>query len=233
MLLALQDIDTAVDRDRHRRAVLPERAEIAAVEQKVAELRRDADSVVAARDEVARRQAAVEEELASTEERAAAVNRRLYSGEVSASRELQAMAADADSLTARASHLEDEVLEILDEREPLDRRVLDLVAEISALAQRREEAAASLAAAEAEVDRDLADLARRRQDAAAPIPSGLMATYEQLRAHLGGVAVARLVGTHCDGCHLTLSATELDRIRHLPPGEYITCEHCGRILVRP
>jgi predicted nucleic acid-binding Zn-ribbon protein len=25
---------------------------------------------------------------------------------------------------------------------------------------------------------------------------------------------------------------ELDRIRHLPPEEVVTCEQCGRILVR-
>jgi uncharacterized protein len=59
----------------------------------------------------------------------------------------------------------------------------------------------------------------------------LLATYERLRARLGGVGVARLVGTHCDGCHLTLSAVELDRVRHLPDGEVYTCEQCGRILV--
>lgn len=232
-LLALQDIDTSIDRDRHRRANLPERAEVVAVDQKISELRAEAEAAVAARDAVAQRQAAIEEELAVTEERAAAVNRRLYSGEVSASRELQAMAADADSLTARASHLEDEVLEILDEREPFDRRVVDLAAGIAGLVERRDGAAAALAAAEAEVDRDLADLAGRRQAAAASLPAAMLATYEQLRPRLDGVAVARLVGDHCDGCHLSLSATELDRIRHLPPGEMATCEQCGRILVRP
>jgi len=232
-LLALQDLDTAIDRDRHRRANLPELAEVAAVDQKIAEMRAEANEAVAARDAVARRQADVEAELATAEERAAAVNRRLYSGEVTASRELQAMAADADSLTARASHLEDEVLEILDEREPLDRRVADLAAGVAGLAGRRDEAAGVLVAAQGDVDRELAELVGRRDAAAAAVSPGLLATYEQLRSRLGGVAVARLVGDHCDGCHLSLPATELDRIRHLPPGEVATCEQCGRILVRP
>jgi uncharacterized protein len=232
-LLALQDIDTAIDRDRHRRANLPERAEVTAVDQKINEMRAEANEAVAARDAVARRQGAIEEELATTEERAAAVNRRLYSGEVTASRELQAMAADADTLKARASHLEDEVLEILDEREPFDRRVADLAASITDLAGRREEASRVLAVAESEVDRELAELAARREEAVAAVPPALLATYERLRPRLDGVAVARLVGDHCDGCHLSLSATELDRIRHLPPGEVATCEQCGRILVRP
>ena len=31
-----------------------------------------------------------------------------------------------------------------------------------------------------------------------------------LRAHLGGVGAARLVGDRCDGCHLTLPSVELE-----------------------
>ena len=70
-----------------------------------------------------------------------------------------------------------------------------------------------------------------RAEAAAPIPPELLATYDRLRARLDGVAVARLVGNHCDGCHLTLPAMELDRIRHLARARWSTCEQCGRILV--
>ena len=48
---------------------------------------------------------------------------------------------------------------------------------------------------------------------------------------LKGTGAARLVGTHCDGCHLELSSGEVEKIRALPPGEVATCEQCGRILV--
>ncbi len=89
-----------------------------------------------------------------------------------------------------------------------------------------------MAQAEAAIDAELADLGRRRAELAELVPDDLRATYDRLRARLGGVAVARLVGNHCDGCHLTLSAVELDRIRHLPDTELVTCDHCGRILVR-
>ncbi len=63
------------------------------------------------------------------------------------------------------------------------------------------------------------------------MPDNLLATYERLRTRLGGIGVARLVGNHCDGCHLALSAVELDHVRHLPEGEVYTCEQCSRILV--
>ena len=49
---------------------------------------------------------------------------------------------------------------------------------------------------------------------------------------LGGVAVAKLEGNSCRGCHLQLSAVEVGRIRKLDPDVLVHCEECGRILVR-
>jgi predicted nucleic acid-binding Zn-ribbon protein len=231
-LVALQDIDTAIDQHLHQRSHLPERTQLAAIDQQAAGLRSAAAEVTPVRDGIAERQAALEGELSATEERAAAVSRRLYGGEVSASRELQALAADIDGLKARASALEDQVLELMEEREPLDARLSDLSSELAALDQRRRDLAAALAASEGAVDEQLADLISRREAVAQAVPADLAATYDRLRARLGGIAVARLVGNHCDGCHLTLPAAELDRIRHLPDGEVVTCDQCGRILAR-
>jgi predicted nucleic acid-binding Zn-ribbon protein len=231
-LLALQDVDTALDRHHHRRAHLPERAELVAIEREAAQAEHDWYEVMAAHDVIAARQAAIEAELAATEDRTAAVNRRLYGGEVRASRELQALAADVDSLKARASVLEDQVLEQMERREPLDTQLAGLSAQLDALAARREAAAQVLAAAESTEDEELAHLDGLRAAAAASVAPELIRTYDRLRASLHGVAVARLVGGRCDGCHLTLPSMELDRIRHLPEGEWATCDQCGRILVR-
>ena len=70
-----------------------------------------------------------------------------------------------------------------------------------------------------------------RAELAAGLPADLADRYEVLRSHLGGVGAARLVGDRCDGCHLTLSSVEVERIRHLPPEEFATCPQCDRILV--
>jgi predicted nucleic acid-binding Zn-ribbon protein len=59
-----------------------------------------------------------------------------------------------------------------------------------------------------------------------------MARYERLRAKLDGVAVARLEGDLCLGCHVSLPAMEVDAIRHAPPDVVAVHEDCGRILVR-
>ena len=86
--------------------------------------------------------------------------------------------------------------------------------------------------AEAGVDEEMARLGEGRAQAAGSVPADLRASTIASGPASDGVAVARLVGNHCDGCHLTLPAMELDRIRHLPEGEVVTCEQCGRILVR-
>ena len=81
---------------------------------------------------------------------------------------------------------------------------------------------------QAEIDQEAA----ARSSEAAEIPDAALSSYDGLRARMGGVAVARLRNGTCEGCHLALSAMELDRIRHAPADELCHCEECGRILVR-
>ena len=40
----------------------------------------------------------------------------------------------------------------------------------------------------------------------------MLADYERLRDHFGGVAVARLEGRRCSGCHLDLSTSEFEQL---------------------
>jgi len=230
-LLSVQDLDTSIDQHKHRRQTLPERDELRAIDTEMDALRAESDRVGAALDVIVKRESALEAELAATEQRAAAVSRRLYGGEVSASRELQAMAADVETLKARASELEDQGLILLEEREPLDTTIDELAGRLAELDVQRGTVLDRLAEAEEKADGEIAILTRDREESAAGIAAELLANYERLRARLGGVGAARLIGTHCDGCHLTLSSVELDRIRRLGEGEVFTCEQCSRILV--
>ena len=230
-LIALQDLDTAADQARHRLAHLPEKQAADQLRAERTSLAARSQGAAAARDEVAARQAALEAQLEAAEQRRAAVSARMYSGEVSASRDLQAMSAEIDTLAARASTLEDEVLAVLEEREPLDAALDALAVEDAALAEREALALAALSEAERVTAEQLAALAPQRAAAESAVPSELLATYERLRKRLGGIGAARLVGDHCSGCHLALPATELDRIRHSEAGTIAFCDQCGRILV--
>lgn len=230
--MQLQELDSAIDRERYRHQTLPERAELAAADERARALAGRQDRLAARLASVVERQVTLENDLAHTEARADEVNKRLYGGEVSASRELQAMAADVDSLKARASSLEEQVLEIMMERDPLDGDMASMEEEKASVDGERDQILGRMAAAEAEIDRAVSALRDQRKAAAGRVPPDLLATYERLREKLGGVGAARLIGGSCTGCHLALPATELDRLKHTAPEVVVFCDQCGRILVR-
>lgn len=230
-LLAVQDRDTALDQLRHRRASLPERAALNALEDAIAGVDAALLDARAKQGDAAGRQAHLEREVGAVDARITEVEKRLYGGTVSASRELTAMSEEVEHLKARRSQLEDRELEVMEEREPLDAEVARLEAERTALSAQADDAADALVRAEAEVDREIAAVSDARSSAAADVPAELTATYEKLRVRLGGVGAARLVGSSCSGCHLALPATELDRIKKSGPDAVVFCDQCGRILV--
>ncbi|MGH9222811.1 MAG: zinc ribbon domain-containing protein [Acidimicrobiales bacterium] len=231
-LLHVQEHDTTVDQLRHRRATLPELAELGDLEERLAGVERTLAEFTIRRDEVARRQKRLEDELAGVEAKVAEVNGRMYSGAVTIPRELQAMQADIDSMRRRCSMLEDEVLEAMTERDPLDDEVTSLTAAQSRHDEDNGRLRAAIAEAQAAIDAELAAELAAREQSAATIPPDLSSLYEQLRTKLGGIGAARLVNGRCTGCHLTLPATELDRIKREAPDALIRCEQCSRVLVR-
>jgi uncharacterized protein len=231
-LLALQGLDLTIDQVRHRLAHLPERAARDEHLRSVAAFDTATAGVQARRDELAREQKRIEDEVALVEDKAKAVDAKLYSGTVTSPKELQAFQEDLDALRRRQRQLEDGVLEVMELVEPVDAELEARAAERDALDRRGAELEAALAAVEEQLSAELAATEARRAEAVADLPDEDLARYERLRRDLGGIAVARLAGSSCGGCHLQLSAVELDRIRHQAPDAWVFCEECGRLLVR-
>lgn len=231
-LLVVQEHDLALDRLRHRHATLPERAEVAAAEADLATL----DAELAAKRgplaELARTQQKYEDEAQKLANQAEAANTRLYSGEVTSPKELQALQADVDQLRRHQAAVEEQALEVMEAREPLEAEVAALEARRAARAEELRAAQAALAAAVAEVDAELAAQQRVRDESTAGVDASVLALYERCRAASGTrVGAARLVGHTCQGCHLTIPATEVDALRRAPAGTIAHCDNCGAILV--
>jgi hypothetical protein len=231
-LLEVQDHDTAVDQLRHRRSALPEQAQLAATESRLAVVENRAAEVQVGRDELGVRQSALEEQIEAARSRRSELERRMYGGQVTAARDLQAMDEEVKHLVQRISELEDREIEIMEELEPIDTELTTAGAERQTLRQERERLQAAIAEAVVDIDADIAAQSQARVEAAATVPPDLLARYERLRTQLAGTGAARLVAGSCSGCHLSLPAMEVDRIRKAPPDEVITCDQCGRILVR-
>jgi predicted nucleic acid-binding Zn-ribbon protein len=231
-LLELQGHDVHLDQLRHRRGALAERSTLAALQAQHAALQATLRSVRAERDAIAKEQKRLEDEVATLGSKAAAEDAKLYSGSVTAPKELQALQDEIAGLRRRIAALEDAVLVQMEAAEPLDAALLEHDAAEAALAAHIAEVGDALRAAEDVIDAEAAGVQARRDEAAAAVPAELLAEYESLRRRLGGVAVAKLEGSSCKGCHLQLAAVEVDRIRKLDPDALVHCEECGRLLVR-
>lgn len=231
-LLEVQEHDLALDRLRHRRATLPERTVLAATAAAIVTLEAEAGVIRAPLAELARTEERLEDEAQSLSDQAVSADKRLYSGEVTSPKELQALQADVDQLRRHQRVVEEEAIEVMEQREPLE-------TELTAIAGRHEQrsaelaaARAALAASEQEIDAEAASEREMRAAAAAPIDAPTLALYEKCRvAAASGIGAARLVGHTCQGCHLTIPATEVDRIRKAPPGTVAHCDNCGAILI--
>lgn len=231
-LLVVQDHDTRAAQLRSRRRTLPERDEAIQVASSLEAVSARWTVLDAERHRLDRDQSRLDDEIASLRAKLDHADKAMYSGAVTNPRELQALQEEAASHTRHIGQLEDQELEIMVEREPVDEGLVTLEAERAELQTRAEDVAARLTVAEAEIDAELAALEAERVAAAAVVSPDLLAEYESLRESGGGVGAARLEHGTCGGCHMKLSAVEQDRIKGLPEDATIHCEDCGRILVR-
>jgi predicted nucleic acid-binding Zn-ribbon protein len=230
-LLELQARDTAIDRLRHRRDTIPERAALDSVRTDLAAHEKQVADATDRRDEVVGEERKFDDEAGSLETKATEVERTMYSGEVTSPRELQMLQADVDQLRRHRRSLEDRELDVMERHEALDAEVRELetrVRELQAEAARLESV---LSAAEAEIDEELAGERAARDELAATVDAALLDDYERCRERARGVGAARLNGTTCQGCHLSIPSVEAERIRTSPPGTVAHCDNCGCILV--
>jgi hypothetical protein len=231
-LLTLQEHDLALDRLRHRRATLPARTTVAEAETEIATVDAESALLRGPIGELARNQERLEDEAQALAEQAKAADRKLYSGEVSSPRELQALQADIEQLKRHQRTVEERALEIMEQREPLDAQMHALLATREERSADLATARAELAEAEGEVDGEIAIEQGLRDTAAAALDRSLVALYERCRANAAsGIGAAKLVGHTCQGCHLTIPATEVDALHKAPPGTVAHCDNCGAILV--
>lgn len=231
-LLDLQALDSALDRLAHRRRTLPE---IATVDDLQARVGRLGDDIVLLQTEDAdlgREQSKIDADVDVVRSRMAKDQQRLDTGQVSSPRELENLQSEIESLHRRQGDLEDAELEIMEKREVVQQRLGEIVAERDRLELELAETAQRRDATFAEIDAEVEKTTQQRAELAAGIEAELLALYEKVRGSSAGVGAAALHRGRCEGCHLQLNTTDLNRLRDAPADEVVRCEECRRILVR-
>lgn len=229
-LAVLQEHDTAIDHLQRSLASLPERVAAHELNERRHALEARQTELVRQLDELGAVEEEVEKELAVVEQRANQLDATLRAPG-SASRDAQAIIHEIDQLREQASAIEERGLELLEQRDGLLGEQKAAQADMDAIAADAPGVLEALKQAEGAAGEELAKLRAERDEVVAGIDAGLAATYERLRGRMAGVAVARVVSGACTGCHLSLPANDLERMTKLGPGQYATCEQCGRILI--
>ena len=86
--------------------------------------------------------------------------------------------------------------------------------------------------AENELTQKVLDAQNRRLENEKGLTEEILKSYEAHRVHFPANAVVRFDGPNCNGCHMTMSAMETDRIKGLEVGAITECSECGRLVVR-
>ncbi len=230
-LIALQERDVALDVLHHRRANVPARTALEGCLTRAAALAARIGELGTRRDELARDEQRLDDEVQALQARAAQEESRLYSGEVASPRELQALQADVDQLRHHQRELENRELALMEQREPVDAELAGLEEQRRALVTEVDSIRQELEAAVGDIDAEVATEQGARDEIAAGLEGALLAEYERCRARANGVGAARLVGTTCQGCHLTIPSTEAERIKRADGARVEHCDNCGCILV--
>ena len=229
-LLQLADIDTELGRIDHRRRTMREIAEITEAERAVRVCKDTVISVETAAADLDREIARLERDVDGVRARVDRDQGLLAGGGVSAKQTVD-LQHELDTLARRQGVLEDELLEIMEQREAtganLDNAKVELDAAEATLAGatgRRDTALADLDAAEAGRRRD-------RETAVAELPADLLGLYDKLREQTG-TGAALLRARRCGACRLELDRSEVSAAKSAAPNVVLRHEECGVIMVR-
>ena len=229
-LLDLAGVDAELTRLAHRRRTLPEHAALAAAE---AATRAAKDALVA----VETRAGDLDRDIRRLERDVDAVrartvrDQRILAGAGVGAKQAADLQHELDTLARRQGVLEDEQLEVMEQREALGMDVAHAERMLAEAQEERRTVTERRDTTLLDIDASEAGRRRAREEVTATLPADLLAEYDRRRAR-GGTGAALLRERRCGACRLELDRTALAALRAAPPDEVAHCEECGTVLVR-
>lgn len=228
-LLVVQRIDTDADQLVNRRERLAERDQLAAASSQLATWERDRTAMRSRLDELTEVIEKAEGDAADLAEHKTRLEAQMKT--VIAPREAEALMHEIATIDEQVDVLDTTELEALEEQSDIDDRLTAHLESEAPLRDAVSVADAALERATGEIDHELDELEVQRSAARGELGETVLARYDRVRAS-SGVAVAVLVGHRCEGCHLDLSAAEIDDVKDEAAAAdgVADCPNCGRML---
>jgi uncharacterized protein len=229
-LLDLADVDAELARLTHRRRNLPEHAELTEAEAAVRTAKDKLVEAETAAGDLDRDIRRIERDVDGVRARTERDNQILAGAGVSA-KQAADLQHELETLKRRQSVLEDEQLEIMEQREAVGVDVDHSREQLAAAEQKVNEIIGRRDTALADIDAAEGGRRRDREEVVADLPADLLGEYEQRRERRG-TGAALLKQRRCQACRLELDRVAIAELKTAPADDVVHCEECGVILVR-
>lgn len=230
-LLDLAEVDAELNRVNHRRRTLPELEEIGVAERGLQAKR---DSLVAAQTsfgDLDRDTKRLENEVEQVRAREERDRKLMDSGDLGSSKQLEDLQHELTTLARRQGNLEDELLEVMEQREALETDVSHAREEVATAERGLEDAQHRRDEALADLESTEAKRKAEREALCSQLPENLLALYERVREQRG-VGAGAFESSSCGACRIEFDRSKLSEVREAASDDVVRCEECGAILVR-
>ncbi|MDQ3963012.1 MAG: C4-type zinc ribbon domain-containing protein [Actinomycetota bacterium] len=228
-LLDLQAEDSAIKRLDEQRSALPEAQRVAEVKEQLDELTSDVALAESRSKTIHLDYDRFEGEIEIIDAKIAKEEQRLFSGAVSNPKELGALQAEVEMLKRKKGDLEDQLLEVMEQREQALSTHERLRSEQAEMSSESDRLSKEVEMITHDIEAQLASHNAKRTEIATEIPDDILNLYDEIRAAKGGIGAAALEAGTCQGCHTQLANKEVERLKS--EGGLQRCDNCRRILV--
>lgn len=154
------------------------------------------------------------------------IDAKLYGGKVKNPKELMGFEQEANMLKANLAKKDDVLLELMEKIEAAKVTIKKLHEVYKTEERSWNKEKIELQGQADKIEEELAELEKKKQDILNNIDRTALAAYESIRDRKG-LSVVKVEQGRCMGCRVTLSLSELQRVRGIA---IVTCSNCGRIL---
>lgn len=225
-ILTLQELDDEAAGLRsslsHAELRLAGNAELAAARDRVAELDRTLEGL-------AKAQRAADGVLQSASARLATEEAKLYGGSIKNPKELLSLEHEVELLRGQRDEAETRMLEVMGDAETAGAERSKAGAHLDGIEKRWETESAGLRTEVERLQQELTRVEARREGEKTKIQPRSLALYESIRLRKGGQAVARVRGSTCSACRMSIP--DAVRRRIMASNDIVQCPNCDRILL--
>jgi uncharacterized protein len=223
-LIELQKMESAASKITARKKDLP--VQMSELETKFMELSAIASDQREQLDALRKRRKEKDNLLRMGQETLTRTRDRLL--EVKTNREYQSILKEIETLEAKNSQIEDEIISLLEELDVFEKGVKTKEEDLDIQRRRYEEDKAKMSEELNSIAEELEICARKNNEIKKKISADVLRKYEQIKSAGRGVAVVSVWKEICGGCHMSIPPQLYNELQK--SNVLITCPNCSRIM---